>query len=135
MRRLVLCLLAFIATALNRNYQTDFWHHLARGRAIAESGGMVDHDLFTYTVAGQPFQDSNWLPQLFYFYLFEHGGLALVQTVNSLILALVMGGAIVGLAIPLVFFENLLGAASGMVLAPAPHRLASTKAPMMARPE
>ena len=32
--------LAFIATALDRNYQTDFWHHLARGRAMAE-GGLV----------------------------------------------------------------------------------------------
>ncbi|MCI0358355.1 MAG: type II secretion system F family protein [Planctomycetaceae bacterium] len=31
-------------------------------------------------------------------------------------LAMVMGGAIVGMAVPLVFFENLLGAAGGMVL-------------------
>jgi hypothetical protein len=93
-RALIAPALAFIATALNRNYQTDFWHHLARGRAMAESGSLVDHDLFTYTVAGQPFQDSNWLPQLFYFFLFEHGGLALVQTINSLILALVMGGVV-----------------------------------------
>jgi tight adherence protein B len=31
-------------------------------------------------------------------------------------LALVIGGAIVGVAVPLVFFENLLGAAGGMVL-------------------
>ena len=31
-------------------------------------------------------------------------------------LALVMGCAIVGLAIPLAFFENLLGAAGGMIL-------------------
>jgi len=34
-------------------------------------------------------------------------------------LAMVIGGAIVGLAIPLVFFENLLGAAGGMVLGAA----------------
>ncbi len=34
-------------------------------------------------------------------------------------LALVMGGAIIGLAAPLVFFENLLGAAGGMVLGAA----------------
>jgi len=34
-------------------------------------------------------------------------------------LALVMGGAIVGMAVPLVFFENLLGAAGGMVLGAA----------------
>jgi len=34
-------------------------------------------------------------------------------------LAMVIGGAIVGLAVPLVFFENLLGAAGGMVLGAA----------------
>src|SRR5262245_18025697 len=93
-RALIAPALAFIATALNRNYQTDFWHHLARGKAMAESGGLVDHDLFTYTVAGQHFQDSNWLTQLLYWWMFQFGGLALVQTVNSLILAMVMGGLV-----------------------------------------
>src|SRR5437762_13897138 len=76
--------LVFIATALDRNYQTDFWHHLARGRAMAERGGLVNEDLFTYTVAGQPLQDVNWLTQLFYYQLYRLGGLNLVQTVNSL---------------------------------------------------
>jgi hypothetical protein len=90
-RALLAPALVFLATAIDRNYQTDFWHHLARGRAIAEQGALVDHDLFTYTVHGQPFQDTNWLTQLLYFWLYEHGGLGLVQLVNSLTLAAMMG--------------------------------------------
>ena len=79
--------LMFIACCVDRNYQTDFWHHLARGRAMAEQGAVVNHDLFTYTVAGQPFQDTNWLTQLLYHVLFTAGGLPLVQVVNAAVLA------------------------------------------------
>jgi hypothetical protein len=80
----------FIATAVNRNYQTDFWHHLARGRAIAEQGRLVDNDLFTFTVAGKPLQDANWGSQLIYYGLYQLGGLTLVQAINSLTLAAMM---------------------------------------------
>jgi hypothetical protein len=89
-RALLAPALVFIATALDRNYQTDFWHHLARGRAIAEQGELVNRDLFTYTVHDQPFQDCNWLSQLCYYRLYELGGLGLVQCVNSLTLAAMM---------------------------------------------
>jgi hypothetical protein len=83
--------LAFIATSIDRGYQTDFWHHLARGRAIVDKGDLVNEDLFTYTVLGKEFQDANWLTQVFYYRLYSHGGLALVQFVNSLTLAVVLG--------------------------------------------
>jgi hypothetical protein len=83
--------LVFIATAGDRNYQTDFWHHLARGRAMAERGELVNSDLFTYTVPGTAFQDTNWLPQILYHWLFAHGGLDVVQFVNSAVLAAMMG--------------------------------------------
>jgi hypothetical protein len=76
--------LAFVALASDRQYLMDFWHHLARGRAMAEQGRLIDHDLFTYTVAGQSFQDVNWLTQLAYHHLYQHGGLGLVQLVNAL---------------------------------------------------
>src|SRR5262245_924667 len=83
--------LVFIATARLRGYQTDFWHHLARGRAMVGSGGLVNHDLATYTVPEVAFQDTNWLPQLLYYYLFSLGGLDLVQLINSFTLAGMMG--------------------------------------------
>ncbi len=83
-------ILVFIATSVDRNYQTDFWHHLARGQAMAEQGRLVNQDLFTYTVAGVSFQDANWLTQLIYHYVFQAGGLPLVQLANSFVLTIVM---------------------------------------------
>jgi hypothetical protein len=77
----------FIVTCSERYYQTDFWHHLARGRAMALEGRLIDHDQFTYTVPGQPFQDATWLTQLFYYGLYRLGGFELVLAVNSLTLA------------------------------------------------
>ncbi len=83
--------LAFVALAGDRNYLADFWHHLARGKAIVTDGRLLDHDIFTFTVPGQPFQDVNWLSQVFYSHLFHWGGLALVQVVNALLVALMLG--------------------------------------------
>jgi hypothetical protein len=82
--------LVFIATAVDRNYQTDLWHHLARGRVIVTEGRLLDTDRFTYTVAGKSFQDVNWGWQVAFYKLHALGGLALVQTVNSAILAAMM---------------------------------------------
>jgi drug/metabolite transporter superfamily protein YnfA len=91
LRLSIVPVLAFIATVSDHNYLADFWHHLARGRAIVESGTLVDHDLFTFTVAGQPFQDVNWLTQVGYYWLFDLGGLDLVQVANSVLVAVTLG--------------------------------------------
>jgi hypothetical protein len=82
--------LVFIAAGIDRNYQTDLWHHLARGRVIAAEGRLLDEDRFTYTVAGRPFQDANWLWQVSHYGLYTLGGLPLVQTVNAAVLAAAM---------------------------------------------
>ena len=79
--------LVFMAMVSDHGYLADFWHHLARGRAMAQSGSLVDQDLFTFTVPGETFQDVNWLSQLIYFGLFQAGGLALVRVINAVILA------------------------------------------------
>jgi hypothetical protein len=83
--------LVFIATVTDRHYLADFWHHLARGRAIVTDGHLVNTDLFTYTVPGRPFQDVNWLSQVLYYGLYQLGGLPLVQCTNALALAAMMG--------------------------------------------
>ena len=57
------------------------------GRAMVQSTCLIDHDQFTFTVFGEPFQDVNWLSQLMYFGLFRLGGLPLVQVINALVLA------------------------------------------------
>ena len=79
--------LVLIVTGMDRGYQTDFWQHLARGRLIAETGTVVSADRFTFTVAGRPMQDNNWLTQLLYHRLYTLGGVDAVQLVNSLVLA------------------------------------------------
>src|SRR5207253_1824222 len=90
-RALLAPVLVFIATALDRNYQTDLWHHLARGRAIVAEGRLLDEDRFTCTIPGRPFQDANWAWQVLNYRLYEIGGLSLVQTANAATLAVMMG--------------------------------------------
>ncbi len=78
----------FMVTALDRGYQTDLWHHLARGREIWQDRAILNHDVFTYTVADQPIIDNNWLTQVIAYKLFDIGGLELVHTANSILLGL-----------------------------------------------
>ncbi len=86
--RLVLApALVFIATSLDRGYQTDFWQHLARGRLIAREHALVSVDRSTFTVPGRPFFDNNWLSQLLYYGVYQVAGLEGVQLLNSLALA------------------------------------------------
>jgi hypothetical protein len=87
-RWLIIPVLAFVATVTDRHYLADYWHHLARGRAIVENAQIVDQDLFTFTVAGQPLRDVNWLTQVAYYLLDRLDGLRLVQVANSLVIAL-----------------------------------------------
>jgi len=82
--------LIFIAACVDRGYQTDFWHHLARGREIVGRQQVVNSDLFTFTIAGEPIQDANWLTQVIYFHLFQWGGISLVQLMNAIVLAATM---------------------------------------------
>jgi hypothetical protein len=90
LRVAIVPVLAFLATVTDRQYLADFWHHLARGRAIVQEGQIVDRDLFTFTVGGLPLRDVNWLTQVAYYLLYDIGGLALVQVLNSLVIAITM---------------------------------------------
>jgi hypothetical protein len=84
----------FILTSVDRGYQTDLWHHLARGREILRTGRLVNRDVFTFTVAGERIVDNNWLTQIVGYKLYEWGGLDLLQAANSLLLALTVAGLI-----------------------------------------
>src|SRR5688572_890601 len=86
--------LVFIVASLDRGYQTDYWQHLARGGLVAREGAVVSVDRFTYTAAGAPLVDNNWLTQLLYHALHAGGGIALVQSVNALVLAGAMAGLV-----------------------------------------
>jgi hypothetical protein len=88
-RALVCPAVVFIAMGMDRGYQTDFWHHLARGREIAQTGRVTNLTPLTFAApdADAHALDANWLTQVAYYKLFQLGGLALVQTVNGLILS------------------------------------------------
>jgi hypothetical protein len=90
----------FILTGVDRSYQTDLWHHLARGREICATGTIISHDVFTYTVAGQAFVDNNWLTQIAGWQIYRLGGMELVQAINSLLLATTVA-ILVGLGVRL----------------------------------
>jgi hypothetical protein len=90
-RALLVPAAVFIAACADHNCQTDLWHHLARGRVLVEEGTLLDADRFTFTVAGRPFRDVNWLWQGGFYLFYRAGGLPLVQTANAAVLALTMG--------------------------------------------
>ncbi len=87
MRAILVPCVVFIACCLDRGYQTDFWYHLARGRAIVSQARIVDVDAFTCTVAGTETRDANWIAQVLFYRLYQWGGLSLVQSINALVIA------------------------------------------------
>src|SRR6059058_302170 len=58
-RAIVCPAVVFIAMNMDRGYQTDFWHHLARGREIATAGRIPDAETMVFTVAGKSVRDPN----------------------------------------------------------------------------
>jgi hypothetical protein len=111
-RALLVPALAFVATSVDRNYQTDLWHHLARGRALVEEGTLLDADRFTFTVPGIPLRDVNWGWQAAFYLLYRAGGLPLVQTANSAVLVVTMGLLVASPAGAVARRPSLAGSAS-----------------------
>ncbi len=95
LRLLLAPALVFIACCLDRNYQTDLWHHLARGRVLIEEGTLLDEDRFSYTAPRQSFQDVNWATQGLFFIFHKVGGLPLLQVLNATLLAGTMLGVVI----------------------------------------
>src|ERR1700743_2648265 len=83
--------LVFIATGLDRQYQTDFWVHLARGKEIVRTHEILRQDPFTFASESRQIVDPNWLTQVVYQRLYSVGGINLVQLINSLALAATFG--------------------------------------------
>jgi len=60
-------------------FAVDFWHRAASGRLMWQTRGLVERDTFTFTIAGKPIVNQNWLAELGLFGRFELGGFPLVQ--------------------------------------------------------
>jgi hypothetical protein len=89
----------------------DTGWHLRTGEWILAHGRVPDHDIFSFTRAGQPWFAWEWLWDVLFGWLHLHGGMAAVVLASSLILALTFallfrmacrsGDALVALALTL----------------------------------
>ncbi len=65
----------------------DFWWHLKMGEIIVSTRSIPRTDIFSYTAAGMPFIDQNWLAEVLYFKLYQLGGLPFLILLNTVLLA------------------------------------------------
>ncbi len=66
----------------------DTGWHIRTGQWILATGRVPDKDIFSYTKAGQPWYAWEWLWDALAAWLYQHGGLATVVTVNIVIICL-----------------------------------------------
>lgn len=52
----------------------DFWWHVRTGRWILENGRLPSQDLYTFTAAGHPWLDHEYLTEIVMWLLFKNGG-------------------------------------------------------------
>lgn len=70
------CLLFAATTCLGPVSNPDLHWHLAVGRRIAETGAVPREDYLSWTLAGTPWVDFEWLTQLLFHFLERAGGAA-----------------------------------------------------------
>lgn len=81
--------LVYVCTLVE--FPVDFWHRAASGRLMWQTGGLVDHDTFTFTIAGRPIVNQNWLAELGLFGLLQAGGFPLAEFAAGLCYAATIG--------------------------------------------
>lgn len=93
-RRLVLAisLIAVFAIGLRMSVDTDTYWHLAAGRWMVERRQLLQRDVFSHTMAAQPWVNHSWLSQLLLFGVHEALGLPGLNLLTALL-------AVAGLAI------------------------------------
>ncbi|HEX5691578.1 MAG TPA: hypothetical protein VFX76_16305, partial [Roseiflexaceae bacterium] len=76
------------------NRDGDLGWHIALGRLILTSGTIPTHDLFSYTMHGQPFVPHEWLSEVAFAGVYLLGGFDGV----ALLTAVVIGATFAGLS-------------------------------------
>jgi hypothetical protein len=86
-RELALFLLISSVTTIlcvTRIAESDIWYHLRNAREIVQRGAVPRFDTYTFTSAGAPLIDYEWMSELVYLFAFErwgqHGLLAVYTT-------------------------------------------------------
>jgi len=64
----------------------DFWWHLKVGEVIVTSGEIPRVDLFSFTHAGRPFINHDWLGEVLYYLTYRIGAFPLVIALNTVLL-------------------------------------------------
>lgn len=92
---IVVCLLAIINLYHLRIADADLWWYLRCGEDILRSGQIRQVDTYSFTAAGLPYLNHEWLSQVLFAFLFQHGGS----------LALVLAKIFVGIALLVVMYR------------------------------
>lgn len=65
----------------------DIFWHLSAGRRMAETGALIRADFLSWTMAGEPWTNFEWLAQLVYHHLFSAGGWTALFLLKTALLA------------------------------------------------
>ena len=69
---LIACVTTILAAT--RIAESDIWYHLRNAREIVQGGMVPRVDIYTFTSAGSPLVDYEWLSELVYLFAFERWG-------------------------------------------------------------
>ncbi len=91
----------------------DFWWHVKTGEIIFKTGKIQKTDIFSFTSFGSPRIAHEWLAQLFFYLIFQKGGIPLLILFKALIICssflLIIGYLMKrDVALPIIGFSILL---------------------------
>jgi len=72
---------------LTRVNNPDIFWHLSAGRRMAGTGALIRADFLSWTLAGEPWTNFEWLVQLVYHYLYSAGGWTALFLLKAALLA------------------------------------------------
>ncbi len=67
---------------------TDMFYHLAGGRYMAQQGRILDREIFSFTIPGQPWTNYSWLFEYGLFRLHELGGFTALIALRAVVVLL-----------------------------------------------
>lgn len=88
----LVCVLFLVASRVNALADPDIWWHLRNAQELVRSGHFIHHDTWTFTVAGQPWINFEWLAELPFYFGDERLGLqGLYLTTMTVASAIALG--------------------------------------------
>ncbi len=73
----------------------DLWGHVRFGQDILRTGSIIQKDVYSYRIGDQPWINHEWLSEVIYAYLFDHGGSTTLVVFKLVISLLVLLGCFV----------------------------------------